>query len=85
MEWSFLIRARDAERTLGRVIQLFDHSTLSINSLTMFRSDGKILITLNFDADEAQARRYEAKLWNIHGVDDVLFVALAEREEHHLN
>jgi len=85
MEWSFLIRARDAERSLARIIQPFHHSTLSLNSLTMFRNAGKTYINLNFDADEAQARRYEAKLWKIHGIDDVLFVALNEREETHLN
>jgi hypothetical protein len=83
-KWCFLIRAKNADRFLARVIQLVDQMTLPVNFLCM-TGGVHLRIKLILETDEAQAQRCQAKLWKLHGVADVSHHALNERDEQALD
>lgn len=52
----------------SRVLQVLDHVLIPVESLTLTRCDGGIVLGFVVDVDEKQAYRIESLLWKVYGM-----------------
>jgi hypothetical protein len=68
MRWCFSIKMEDAGRMHTRVLLPFDHSLVTIESLSSTRTNTAISLMVVAEAKVEQKQRIEALLWKIHGM-----------------
>jgi hypothetical protein len=68
MRKSFLTKMEDQGRMPSRVLQILDHALVPVESLTLKRLDGWIIVDFVMDVDEKQTYRIESLLWKVYGM-----------------
>ncbi len=68
MPWCFSMEMEDAGRMQSRVLLPFDHSLVTIESLTSKRTNTTIFLMVVAEARVEQKQRIEALLWKINGM-----------------
>jgi hypothetical protein len=68
MRWCFSMEMEDAGRMQSRVLLPFDHSLVTVESLTSKRTNTTIFLMVMAEAKVEQKQRIEALLWKINGM-----------------